>query len=181
MTMMVSKPLALWLFIFGFLTFASTLYAQDNIIEAPEPTENTGNIVFDSILEQQLEGEPEKPLSLEDQFTDPDFLMDDGQAYDEYGKAQLRFLNKITAESEEFTLNVGETIAYGSLRIRPMTCKKSPPIEEPESVAFLQIWEKFRDAREDEWVFSGWMFASAPSLSSMEHPIYDIWVEDCLD
>ena len=27
--------------------------------------------------------------------------------------------------------------------------------------------------------FSGWMFASSPALSAMEHPVYDVWVLDC--
>ena len=31
-----------------------------------------------------------------------------------------------------------------------------------------------------EWVFSGWMFASSPGLSAMDHPIYDVWVLECL-
>lgn len=29
-------------------------------------------------------------------------------------------------------------------------------------------------------VFSGWMFASSPALSSMDHPVYDVWVIDCV-
>ncbi len=28
-------------------------------------------------------------------------------------------------------------------------------------------------------IFSGWMFASSPALSAMQHPVYDIWVIDC--
>jgi hypothetical protein len=28
-------------------------------------------------------------------------------------------------------------------------------------------------------VFTGWMFASSPSVSAMEHPVYDVWVIDC--
>lgn len=28
-------------------------------------------------------------------------------------------------------------------------------------------------------IFSGWMFASSPALSALQHPIYDIWVIDC--
>ena len=30
-----------------------------------------------------------------------------------------------------------------------------------------------------EQVFRGWMFASDPAFSAMEHPIYDIWVLNC--
>ncbi len=28
-------------------------------------------------------------------------------------------------------------------------------------------------------VFSGWMFASSPGLSALQHPVYDVWVIDC--
>ncbi|MAN73150.1 MAG: cellulase [Henriciella sp.] len=28
-------------------------------------------------------------------------------------------------------------------------------------------------------LFSGWMFASSPGLSALEHPVYDVWVIRC--
>ena len=31
-----------------------------------------------------------------------------------------------------------------------------------------------------EKIFNGWMIKSLPSASSMEHPIYDIWVDNCM-
>jgi hypothetical protein len=27
--------------------------------------------------------------------------------------------------------------------------------------------------------FVGWMFASSPALSALEHAVYDVWVIDC--
>ena len=30
-------------------------------------------------------------------------------------------------------------------------------------------------------LFSGWMFASSPAVSALEHPVYDIWVIDCAE
>lgn len=115
----------------------------------------------------------------EDIRLDPDFLSDEaGKNYDDYPSVTVRILDKITAESHSFDLEVGKTVKFGSIRIRPMTCKKAPPIEEPESVSFLQIWEQLPDGA-NEWIFSGWMFASSPSLSAMDHPVYDVWVLDC--
>lgn len=35
------------------------------------------------------------------------------------------------------------------------------------------------DPDTDAPVFSGWMFASSPGLSALEHPVYDIWLIDC--
>jgi hypothetical protein len=93
---------------------------------------------------------------------------------------KLRSLDKVTARTEIFEANVGSTVKFGSLFIKVQACRKAPPIEQPESAAFLQVWEV--DAQEEaQWVFSGWMFASSPGLSSMDHPIYDVWVLDCLE
>ncbi len=93
---------------------------------------------------------------------------------------KLRSLDKVTARTQTFEANVGSTVKFGSLFIKVQACRKAPPIEEPEAVSFLQVWQLDKDER-PEWVFSGWMFASSPGLSSMDHPIYDVWVLDCLE
>ncbi len=93
---------------------------------------------------------------------------------------RLRALDKITARTVSFDVNVGETVKFGDIYIRPQTCKEPPPIEDPESSAFLQIWEK-TDKDKSKWIFSGWMFASSPGLSAMDHPVYDVWVLDCAE
>lgn len=91
---------------------------------------------------------------------------------------RLRILDKVRAESRTYELNVGRTVAYSNLRIRPRACRKSSPLDEPESAAFLQIWEVKPD-ESSAWVFSGWMFASSPSLSAMDHAVYDVTVLEC--
>jgi len=91
---------------------------------------------------------------------------------------RLRILDKVRAESRTYELNVGRTVAYNNLRIRPRACRKSSPLDEPESAAFLQIWE-VRPDDSSAWVFSGWMFASSPSISGMDHPVYDVTVLEC--
>ncbi len=104
---------------------------------------------------------------------------------DDYPVVQLRALDKITARTLTFNASVGSTVRFGSLYIKVQACRKAPPIEAPESTAFLQIWETEQaegiDAPESEWVYSGWMFASSPALAAMDHPIYDVWVMDCLN
>lgn len=93
---------------------------------------------------------------------------------------KLRSLDKITARTMTFKANVGSTIKFGSLYIKAQACRKSTPIEKPEAASFLQVWE-IDNKDKALWIFSGWMFASSPGLSSMDHPIYDIWVLDCLE
>jgi len=92
--------------------------------------------------------------------------------------AKLQWLDKVTARTSTFTIAVGETKTMGSLRISLRACKENPPIEPPESAAFLEVVE-MKPGEQAEPVFSGWMFASSPALSAMEHAIYDVWVLSC--
>ena len=94
--------------------------------------------------------------------------------------AVLRTIDKVSARTRTFEVPVDKTVKFGSsLFIRAHACRKSSPLDQPESAAFLQIWEKKPTEYKSKWVFSGWMFASNPSLSAMDHPVYDVWVIDC--
>ena len=98
-----------------------------------------------------------------------------------YPVAKLQSLDKMTARTMTFNARVGSTVKFGPIYIRVQTCRKAPPIEKPEAAAFLQIWELTPQEQKPLWIFSGWMFASSPALSPMDHPVYDVWVLDCLD
>ena len=104
----------------------------------------------------------------------------EAREYEDKPLIQVRILDKVTARARTFDLSVGQTVTYGNLRIKPRACRNSSPLDEPESAAFLQIWEVDLQGKRS-WIFSGWMFASSPSLSAMDHPVYDVWVIDCLD
>jgi hypothetical protein len=90
----------------------------------------------------------------------------------------LQGLDKITARVSKFEIGVGQVGVLGTLSIEVKSCKKKPPTEPPEKVAFIVI----RDLKPGEGtveIFRGWMFASSPSLNGLEHPVYDVWVLDC--
>jgi hypothetical protein len=93
-------------------------------------------------------------------------------------EAVLQGLDKITARISTIRVGVGQTVSFGSLQITVDACDKRPPEEPPESAAFLQVVEQKPD-EQPVMRFSGWMFASSPALSAMEHPVYDLWVLDC--
>jgi hypothetical protein len=90
----------------------------------------------------------------------------------------LRALDKITARVSIIEVPVGDTVEFGSLEITARYCDKRPPTEPPESAAFLEVVE-VRPGEPATPRFSGWMFASSPALSAMDHPVYDLWVIDC--
>ena len=94
-------------------------------------------------------------------------------------EAVLQGLDKITARISTIKVPVGQTVNFGSLQITVKACDKRPPEETPESAAFIQVVEQKPGETQAVARFSGWMFASSPALSAMEHPVYDLWVLDC--
>lgn len=95
-----------------------------------------------------------------------------------FDMAVLQGLDKVTARVVTVEAPVGAPVHFGNLEIIVRACKKRRPEDQPESAAFLDIWELRKD-QPAAGLFRGWMFASSPALSAMEHPVYDIWVLDC--
>ena len=95
-----------------------------------------------------------------------------------YDVAVLQGLNKVTARISEIEAPVGTSVRFGNLDIVVKRCWKSPPTEQPENAARVEILERRPDETPVE-LFNGWMFSSSPSLSGLEHPVYDLVVLAC--
>lgn len=95
--------------------------------------------------------------------------------------AVLQGLDKTTARISTFEAPIGRSVKFGTLTITLRACYKAPPEEPPNTVAFLQIDEVRTEASaaSSQRLFSGWMFASSPALSALEHPVYDVTLLDC--
>ncbi|MBV6632364.1 MAG: DUF2155 domain-containing protein [Alphaproteobacteria bacterium] len=98
--------------------------------------------------------------------------------FEAYEHAVLRTLDKVTARTSTLEVPVNDILSVGTLSVTVRTCQKTPPTERPEAAAFIEIIDTPPE-REPRPMFSGWMFASSPGLSALEHPIYDVWVVDC--
>ena len=90
----------------------------------------------------------------------------------------MRGLDKITGRPTDIIAPVGKPVQFATLTITARYCYSTPPSETPETSAFLQI-DDHRPDQGAKHVFSGWMYASSPSLNGMEHPLYDVWVINC--
>ena len=96
----------------------------------------------------------------------------------EFPVAVLRTLDKITGRVRRLEVQIDQAARFGTLEIRVRTCRERPPEEPPEAAAFLEIRE-LKPGEEPRKLFDGWMFASSPALSALQHPVYDVWVIDC--
>jgi hypothetical protein len=91
------------------------------------------------------------------------------------GSAQIQVLDKVNAQNALLTIKVGQGAQFGSLSIVVQACNIHPPDQPQDSAAFLTITDSHADAPG----FRGWMLANNPSLSMLQHPVYDVRVIGC--
>ncbi|MFQ5437496.1 MAG: DUF2155 domain-containing protein [Paracoccaceae bacterium] len=89
--------------------------------------------------------------------------------------AIVRALDMVTGELRDIEISAGETVRFRRLEITFTECRYPAGHPMRDAFAFLVI----RDIREPEPRFRGWMVASSPALSAMDHPRYDVWVLRC--
>ena len=91
------------------------------------------------------------------------------------GTAMIQALDKVNAQSSVLTLKVGTSGQFGALTVSVQSCMVRPVDQPADATAFLTV----TDSHAEGPVFSGWMLRSQPSLSMLEHAIYDLRVVGC--
>ena len=91
----------------------------------------------------------------------------------------LKALDKITAKTSAIRLAVGEKFFFGSLEIKALKCQLSENNDSTDTVAYLQVKDLSTQDNNQVFLFNGWTFASSPTLQSIDHPIYDLWITSC--
>jgi hypothetical protein len=102
------------------------------------------------------------------QDTAPEFTDSEG--------ASLRFLDKLTSETGDVTLSRGQTAKFGRLVVQLDSCRYPTGNPASDAEAHLTILEEAGETP----LFAGWMLASSPALSALDHPRYDVWVLTCV-
>ena len=149
--------------LFFFLPSKAEDSHQDiNIIELPatfeEEKEDTDN--FDISLENEiLETKPDKK---------------DGKVF-----VELKALDKITAKTSIIKIGIGKKEVFGELEIKVLKCVLSSKEDPPDTIAYLQIKDLSEKNKDQVFIFNGWTFASTPTLRSIDHPVYDLWLVGC--
>ena len=98
--------------------------------------------------------------------------------------AILRVLDKVSAETMAFEAPVGRRVRYKSLVFEVKACEtRDADAAQPQPSAYLTITSDAGLAAGStlgaRQVFKGRMFANAPSLHAVKHPVYDAWLVAC--
>ena len=91
----------------------------------------------------------------------------------------IKALDKITAKTSLIRLGIGEKKFFGPLEIKALKCQLSENNDFIDTVAYLQVKDLSAKDNNQVFLFNGWTFASSPTLQSIDHPVYDLWITGC--
>ncbi len=111
-------------------------------------------------------------------FISNSVAVENGKNYKKYTK--IKILDKISSKNISLELKNGENIEYDDLQIKSIKCKHSEFDDDPEIIAYVQVKDLSNKNNDEVYVFNGWMFSSSPSINPFDHPVYDIWLTDCI-
>ena len=95
-----------------------------------------------------------------------------------YDSGKIIILNKITATSKELNLKIGKPQYFGNIQITLHKCIKNlDPYNEDNYMLFTVTEHKIDE--DPMLIFQGWLLSSSISISSLEHPIYEIFAQVC--
>jgi len=166
------------IYIFSFfLLFINTLsiYSADKIKSVPlinleelSPTFEEDKDELEKNEEQNVSLDKSKNIALEDEEKKNDKIY-----------INIKALDKITAKTSSIRLAIGEKKFFGPLEIKALKCQISDNDDVTDVVAYLQVKDFSIKDNNQVFLFNGWTFASSPTLQSIDHPIYDLWITSC--
>jgi len=91
----------------------------------------------------------------------------------------IEALDKITAKTSSIKLAIGEKKFFGHLEIKALKYQLLEHNDSLDMVAYLQVKDLSNKDNNQVFLFNGWTFASSPTLKSIDHPVYDLWITSC--
>ena len=168
--------LKIYIFVFiFFLENTITLFAVDKIESIPLINLEELSPTFEEDKDV-LEKKDEQNSSIEndENFNKEKITINTDKIY-----INITALDKITAKTLAIKLGIGEKKYFGSLEIIGLKCQLSENNEFNDAVAYLQVKDLAAKDNNQVFLFNGWTFASSPTLQSIDHPIYDLWITGC--
>jgi len=161
--------------LFFFLCNTITLLAVDKIESVPlinleelSPTFEEDKDILEEKDDQNISLQSEENIGEEKstEITDKVYI-------------NITALDKITAKTLSIKLAIGEKKNFGSLEVKGLKCQISENNGFSDIVAYLQVKDLEAKDNNQVFLFNGWTFVSSPTLESIDHPIYDLWITGC--
>ena len=164
----------IYTFLFLFIS-SSSILAEDKIESVPLINLEDLSPTFEE-EKDELEKIEKKNISLSN---NENLLEESNVVVNEKIYINLKALDKITAKTSAIKLAIGEKKFFGPLEIKALKCQLSESNDNIDTVAYLQVKDLSVKDNNQVFLFNGWTFASSPTLQSIDHPVYDLWITSC--
>ena len=94
---------------------------------------------------------------------------------------ELKILDKVSSKNSTILLKIGQEKKVNNLMIKVLKCQNSKFDDNPEITAYMQVKDLNIKQKDKVFIFNDWTFTSSPSLKPFDHPVYDIWLNKCID
>ena len=95
--------------------------------------------------------------------------------------ASLDILDRQTTKQYLFTIPIGQSINIGLDQFVVYQCLSFDNEEIYDEYALIHIFEQNEKDSEAKNIFLGWIIKSSPSLVVIEHPTYEIRLNQCIE
>ena len=168
--------LKIFIFLFAlFFVNILSIFAEDKIQSVPlinleelSPTFEEDKIELEKIEEKNITLNESENISEDSTSQEKDKIY-----------INLKALDKITAKTSSIRLAIGDKKFFGPLEIKALKCQLSEGEDASDTVAYIQVKDLSSKDNNQVFLFNGWTFASSPTLKSIDHPIYDLWITSC--
>jgi len=148
--------------------------------QAPPPPPSVGPVVAPP---PEIEKAPPQSLGVDDAPAAPEAPKGPPRS-ERSPVAVLRVLDKVTAETLRFAAPVGRRVRYKNLVFEVKACETwGVGTADPRASAYVIIESDpggVDAGASAQQIYHGWMFAEAPGVHPLRHPIYDAWLESCI-
>ena len=157
-----------------FYLFFTISFAEDKILSVPIIALDDISPTFEEDKSELEKDEEKTQVKKTNQNTNLSQPTKSDKIY-----VNLIALDKITAKTSSIRIPLGEKKFFGKLEIQALKCQLSKSEDILDTVAYLQVKDLSTKDNNKVFVFNGWTFASSPTLRSIDHPIYDLWLTNC--
>ena len=165
----------IFLLFFFYFTNTTILFTEDQIQSVPLINLEELSPTFEEDKDE-LDKNDENNISSN---LDENILKDSNLTKNDEIYINLKALDKITAKTSSFRIAIGDKKFFGPLEIKALKCQLFEGENSSDTVAYLQVKDFSTKDNDRVFLFNGWTFASSPTLQSIDHPIYDLWITGC--
>ena len=169
------KNLILLFFFIQFLALPIFAFAEDKIQSIPLINLEELSPTFEEDKDE-LEKNYDNEVSLDNNESN---LKETKTSKNEKVYINLKALDKITAKTSSIRLAVGDKKYFGPLESKALKCQLAEVGSVQDTVAYIQVKDLSNKDNNQVFLFNGWTFASSPTLQSIDHPVYDLWITSC--